>query len=76
MEFLEACHLLAREIRGAIGGLVGTEKGGVDLCIGADGTPTKEIDRAAEDCVIAFLEKYPLCRTLISEEAGRVEFGG
>jgi len=76
MEFLEACHLLAREIHSAIGGLVGTEKGGVDLCIGADGTPTKEIDRAAEDCVVAFLEEYPLCRTLISEEAGRVEFGG
>lgn len=76
MEFLEACHLLARDIRGAISGLVGTEKGGKNLCIGADGTPTKEIDRVAEDCVIAFLENHPLCRTLISEEAGRVSLEG
>lgn len=76
MEFLEACHLLARNIREEIRGLVGTREGGTTLCIGADGTPTKKIDRVAEDCVISFLEEKPLCRTLVSEEAGKVECGG
>jgi myo-inositol-1(or 4)-monophosphatase len=30
----------------------------------------------AEDCILHFLEENPLCRLLISEEAGKVEFEG
>lgn len=76
MEFLDACTLLAREVRGAIHDLVGSDEGGRTVRIGADRTPTKVIDQVAEDCVLRFLEKHPLCRTLISEEAGRVDFPG
>jgi myo-inositol-1(or 4)-monophosphatase len=43
--------------------------------MGADGTPTKQIDQLAEDCVMAFLTDQPICSTLVSEEAGRVELG-
>ena len=76
MEFLDACTLLARDVRGAIRDLVGTEEGGRNIRMGADLTPTKLIDQVAEDCVLRFLQDHPLCRTLISEEAGKVEFPG
>lgn len=76
MEFLDACTLLARDVRGAIRDLVGTEEGGRNIRMGADRTPTKLIDQVAEDCVLRFLQDHPLCRTLISEEAGKVEFPG
>lgn len=76
MEFLDACSILARDVQDAIRDMVGTEKAGRTIRIGADHTPTKEIDQVAEDCILAFLEDHPLCRTLISEEAGKVEFPG
>lgn len=76
MEFLDACTLLAGEVRDAIRDLVGTERGGRTVRMGADHTPTKEIDRVAEDAVLCFLQDHPLCSVLISEEAGRVDFSG
>ncbi|MCQ8894136.1 MAG: bifunctional fructose-bisphosphatase/inositol-phosphate phosphatase [Methanolinea sp.] len=76
MEFLEACTQIAREVRFAIRDLVGTDRGGDTVCMGADGTPTKEIDRVAEECVLSFLRDHALCRTVISEEAGRVDCDG
>lgn len=76
MEFLDACTLLARDVKDAIRTLVGTEEAGRFVRMGADRTPTKEIDRVAEDCILAFLQEHPLCKTLISEEAGKVEFPG
>ncbi len=76
MEFLDACTLLAREVRGAIRDLVGSDEGGRTVRMGADRTPTKLIDQVAEDCVLRFLQDHPLCRTLISEEAGKVEISG
>jgi myo-inositol-1(or 4)-monophosphatase len=44
--------------------------------MGADLTPTKKIDRVAEDCIITYLREHHLCSLLISEEAGKVELGG
>ncbi|MBP7120418.1 MAG: bifunctional fructose-bisphosphatase/inositol-phosphate phosphatase [Methanolinea sp.] len=76
MEFLHACTILARDVQDAIRDLVGTEKGGRIIKMGADRTPTKVIDQVAEDCIVRFLEEHPLCKTLISEEAGKVEFPG
>ena len=34
------------------------------------------IDQVAEDCIVNHLTEHPLCRTLISEELGKREFGG
>ncbi|MDD1715677.1 MAG: bifunctional fructose-bisphosphatase/inositol-phosphate phosphatase [Methanolinea sp.] len=76
MDFLNSCDLLARSVHDAIRGMVGTPEGGKTIGMGADGTPTKKIDQVAEDCIVEFLEEHPLCKTLISEEAGKVEFGG
>jgi myo-inositol-1(or 4)-monophosphatase len=67
---------MASAVSGAIAPLVGTAEGGRKTGMGADGTPTQQIDRVAESCILAYLEEHPLARTLISEEAGRVELGG
>ena len=76
MEFLSACSQMADQVEESIHDLVGTPKGGITVRMGADLTPTKKIDQVAEDCVLHFLQENPLCRLLISEEAGKVDFTG
>ena len=76
MEFLSACSQMADQVEESIHDLVGTPKGGITVRMGADLTPTKKIDKVAEDCVLHFLQENPLCRLLISEEAGKVDFTG
>ena len=76
MDFQTVCDLIARAVADAIGPLIGTPDAGRNIGMGADGTPTKYIDRVAEECVIGHLARYPLCRTLISEEAGKVTMEG
>jgi len=76
MEFLSACSQMADQVEESIHDLVGTPEGGITVRMGADLTPTKKIDQVAEDCVLHFLQENPLCRLLISEEAGKVDFTG
>jgi myo-inositol-1(or 4)-monophosphatase len=76
MEFLKACEEMAGMVHDATSQLVGTPRAGELVGMGADRTPTKLIDRLAEDCILEYLSSNPLCRTLISEEAGRVEIAG
>ena len=76
MDFQTVCDLIACAVADAIGPLIGTPDAGRNIGMGADGTPTKYIDRVAEECVIGHLVRYPLCRTLISEEAGKVTMEG
>lgn len=49
---------------------------GTSIGIGADGTPTKYIDKLAEDAAQDLLEKSGIKVNLLSEEAGFVDFGG
>lgn len=76
MEFLSACNQMADLVEESIRDLVGTPEGGITVKMGADLTPTKKIDQLAEDCILHFLEENPLCRLLISEEAGKLAFNG
>jgi myo-inositol-1(or 4)-monophosphatase len=76
MEFLSACHEMAELVEKSIRDLAGTPEGGVTVKMGADLTPTKKIDQAAEDCIISYLQDDPLCSLLVSEEAGKVKFQG
>lgn len=76
MDFLKACEEMAGMVHDATSQLVGTPRAGELVGMGADRTPTKLIDRLAEDCILEYLSSNPLCRTLISEEAGRVEIAG
>ncbi len=76
MEFLSACNQMAEMVEESIRDLIGTSQGGKTVRMGADLTPTKLIDQVAEDCILHYLAENPLCRLLISEEAGKVEFKG
>ena len=76
MEFLSACSQMADLVEESIRDLVGTPEGGITVRMGADLTPTKKIDELAENCILQFLEEKPLCKLLISEEAGKVQFKG
>jgi myo-inositol-1(or 4)-monophosphatase len=67
---------MADLVEESIRDLVGTKEGGITVRMGADLTPTKKIDEMAEDCILQFLEENPLCKLLISEEAGKVQFKG
>jgi myo-inositol-1(or 4)-monophosphatase len=76
MEFLAACDKMARAVQDVIADLKGTTAGGETIRIGADLTPTKRIDQAAEDCVVEFLNDNPICSLLVSEELGKRNFFG
>ena len=76
MDFFSACNTMAASVRDAITPLCGTDEGGSMVGMGADGTPTKLIDKVAEDLIIAYLKEHRLCKTLISEEIGKIEIGG
>ncbi len=76
MEFLSSCKEMAVMVQDAIEDLAGNPGGGEVVGMGADGTPTKKIDLVAEDCIISYMHDHPLCRTLISEEAGVVSMEG
>jgi myo-inositol-1(or 4)-monophosphatase len=74
-EFLRRCEAIAQAVGEAVLPLVGTPEGGRVTGMGADGTPTKLIDKVAEDCALAGLRENPVCGTVVSEEAGKVSLG-
>jgi len=49
---------------------------GTNIGIGADGTPTKYVDKLAEDVAIKFIKKADMNVNILSEEAGFLDFGG
>jgi myo-inositol-1(or 4)-monophosphatase len=76
MEFLACCEEMACGVEEIVGDLVARREGGRFVRIGADGTPTRQIDQAAEDFIVEYLRGRALCRTLVSEECGKREMGG
>jgi myo-inositol-1(or 4)-monophosphatase len=60
----------------AIRPLCGTEEGGKEIGMGADGTPTKLIDKIAEDIIISYLKEHKIGKILISEEIGKIVISG
>lgn len=76
IEFWRAVsYRIITEVGEAISPLVGKEKSGETVKMGADGTPTKMIDVIAEEKVIEILENTGKSVTLISEEIGKFEIG-
>lgn len=51
-------------------------KFGTNIGIGADGTPTKYVDKIAEDVAIRFIEKADLNVNILSEESGFLNHDG
>lgn len=63
------------EVNEAVSPLVGREKSGKTVKMGADGTPTKMIDVVAEEKVIEVLKNTGRSVTLVSEEIGELKIG-
>ncbi|HOV52668.1 MAG TPA: bifunctional fructose-bisphosphatase/inositol-phosphate phosphatase [Methanothrix sp.] len=71
----ELCDTIAQAVTTAIGGMVGTAESGQMVKMGADGTPTKSIDRIAENAVLGELRSSGLGFRVLSEEIGEVLIG-
>jgi myo-inositol-1(or 4)-monophosphatase len=69
------CHDLIEESQKAISHLIGSQKGGEIVKMGADGTPTTFIDLVAENKVMEVLKGVGRPLTLISEEIGEINIG-
>jgi fructose-1,6-bisphosphatase/inositol monophosphatase family enzyme len=72
---LAALEELSILIREEVKKLKGAEERGVEVCDGADGTPTTRIDRLAEQVVLDFVEERDLPVNILSEEIGHVDRG-
>jgi myo-inositol-1(or 4)-monophosphatase len=75
IELKGLCDSIAEAVSRAVGEMVGTAAGGIMVRMGADGTPTKSIDKAAEDAVLAQLQDSGLGFRVLSEEIGEVTIG-
>jgi myo-inositol-1(or 4)-monophosphatase len=69
------CDDVAKAVGSAIREMVGIEESGRTVTMGADGTPTKNIDRVAENAVLAQLRASGLGFKVLSEEIGEVSIG-
>lgn len=76
MNFFAVSNRIFCEIRDAINPLIGTEKAGIVTGIGADGSPTRYIDKISEDIAVSIIREEELCQVLLSEEAGKIPIGG
>ena len=74
-DLLILCDNVARAVKEAVEEMAGTAAGGQNVKMGADGTPTKEIDRAAENAVLDTLRASGLGFKVLSEEIGEVMIG-
>lgn len=74
-ELKSLCDNIAKHVAVAILDLVGTAESGHMEKMGADGTPTKKIDRVAEEAVLAQLRASGLGFKVLSEEIGAVTIG-
>ena len=76
MEFLACCEEIARAVEDIVEDMVSKPEGRQVVRTGASGTPTRQIDQAAEDFIIGYIGSHGLSRTLVSEECGRMDMGG
>jgi myo-inositol-1(or 4)-monophosphatase len=74
-ELLVLCDNAARAVHSAIRDMANKAAGGEMVKMGADGTPTKQIDRAAEDAILDTLRDSGLGFRVLSEEIGEVLIG-
>ncbi len=75
-DFFRFCEKMGEEVTEAIRDLVGTDEGWEVVRMGADGTPTRRLDRRAEECIVEALLAKQQYQTLVSEEIGRLDLGG
>lgn len=71
MSFFSLFDAITSAVTDVIQDMAGTEDAGVTVGMGADGTPTKAIDKVAEEIIFSHLRDADACGEVISEEAGR-----
>jgi myo-inositol-1(or 4)-monophosphatase len=76
MEFLACCEEIARAVEDIVQDMASKPEGRQVVRTGAAGTPTRRIDQMAEDFIVDYITTRSLCRTLVSEECGRLDIGG
>ncbi|HOV68223.1 MAG TPA: inositol monophosphatase family protein, partial [Methanoregulaceae archaeon] len=76
MEFEAACREIAAAVEEVALPLVNTLEGAELVEPRSVHSETKLLDQVAEEAVIECLKSRQLCRTLVSEECGRIEIGG
>ncbi len=69
------CDSISKAVCDSIKEMVGTPKSGLIVKMGADGTPTKSIDRVAEESVLSRLKASGHGFKVLSEEIGEVLIG-
>ena len=69
------CDSIASAVSESIRGMVGNPASGVMVEMGADGTPTKSIDKVAENAVLSELRRSGSGFRVLSEEIGDVLIG-
>lgn len=69
------CDSIARAVSESIKAMVGEPAGGVVVEMGADGTPTKSIDKVAENAVLSQLRLTGSGFRVLSEEIGEILIG-
>lgn len=74
-ELLEICDRASAAVSSSIRDMVGMAAGGQMVNMGADGTPTKRIDRAAENAVLEVLRSSGKGFWVLSEEKGEMIVG-
>ena len=73
---IEILRKLADEVANAIALIPEGTDIGRQVCIGADGTPTDEIDKIAENAVLRYIAANDIKLNVLSEEIGFVDNGG
>lgn len=71
----KALKMISERVRDVIWELPESFDRGLELYTGADGTPTSNIDKVAEDTILACVEEMDLPLNILSEEAGLVDRG-
>jgi NAD+ kinase len=72
---MEILSEIAERIRNAICLIPDAETRGKEICIGMDGTPTTQIDKIAENVVLAYIQEKNIPLNVLSEEIGLVDNG-
>lgn len=73
---LEVLHRIALAVHRVVRDWAGSPRRGAVVAMGADGSPTEELDRLAETEILRVLQSEALDWDLVSEEAGLVRRGG
>ncbi len=72
---IETLAAIADAVKKAVDLIPTLEERGVDIEMGADGTPTSEVDKIAENTVLDYLVRNKVPLNVLSEEIGYVDNG-